>query len=132
MNQCQKPSRSFSKEDKKAIKKIDPIICEVLKQFAQKYNYDAGSFIYNYAMSFSKNILLDIGSVPITYNFSYLNTTKLSKTEKNAISKICKNAMKNQNIDIVGDAVALTGIKYIFKKLQEIMEKRLFKKKKIQ
>lgn len=48
--------------DKKAIKKIDPIICEVLKQFAQKYNYDAGSFIYNYAMSFSKNILLDIGS----------------------------------------------------------------------
>ena len=68
-------------------------------------------------MSFSKNILLDIGSVPITYNFSYLNTTKLSKTEKNAISKICKNAMKNQNIDIVGDAVALTGIKYIFKKL---------------
>ena len=103
--------------DKKAIKKIDPIICEVLKQFAQKYNYDAGSFIYNYAMSFSKNILLDTGSVPITYNFSYLNTTKLSKTEKNAISKICKNAMKNQNIDIVGDVVTLTGIKYIFKKL---------------
>lgn len=103
--------------DKKAIKKIDPIICEVLKQFAQKYNYDAGSFIYNYAMSFSKNILLDTGSVPITYNFSYLNTTKLSKKEKNAISKICKNAMKNQNIDIVGDVVALTGIKYIFKKL---------------
>ena len=29
----------------------------------------------------------------------------------------CKNAMKNQNIDIVGDVVALTGIKYIFKKL---------------
>ncbi len=66
---------------------------------------------------FQKIYLLDTGSVPITYNFSYLNTTKLSKTEKNAISKICKNAMKNQNIDIVGDVVALTGIKYIFKKL---------------
>ena len=25
--------------------------------------------------------------------------------------------MKNQNIDIVGDVVTLTGIKYIFKKL---------------
>ena len=103
--------------DKKAIKKIDPVVCEILKQFAQKYNYDEKGFVYSYAMSFSRNVLIDTISAPITYNFSYLNMSKLSKTEKNAIANICKNAMKNQNIDIVGDVFAFTGIKYIFKKL---------------
>lgn len=103
--------------DKRAIKKIDPIICEVLSRFAEKYNYDANNLIYNYAMSFSRNLLVEEDIAPITYNFSYINTIQLTKTDKKAISKICKNAIKNQNIDIVGDALAVTGIKYIFKKL---------------
>lgn len=40
--------------DKKVIKKIDPIICEMLINFAKEYNYDIQNLIYNYAMSFSK------------------------------------------------------------------------------
>lgn len=104
--------------DNKVIKKIDPTVCYLLERFAQKYNYDARTLIYNYAMSFSKkdeNETYDI--TPITYNFSYLKGTNLSKKEKTIISKICKNALKNEKIDIVGGVTGFSRIKYIFKRL---------------
>ena len=104
--------------DNKVIKKIDPTVCYLLERFAQKYNYDARTLMYNYAMSFSKkdeNETSDI--IPITYNFSYLKGTNLSKKEKTIISKICKNALKNEKIDIVGGVTGFSRIKYIFKRL---------------
>lgn len=42
--------------DNKVIKKIDPTVCYLLERFAQKYNYDARTLMYNYAMSFSKKM----------------------------------------------------------------------------
>lgn len=103
--------------DKKIIKKIDPIVCELLNKFAEQYDYDAGSLIYNYAMSFSKNEIIKTDFSNITYNFAYINGTSLSKTEKREISKICRNALKNENVDIVGSIALFSGIKYAFKKL---------------
>lgn len=104
--------------DNRVIKKIDPTVCYLLERFAQKYNYDARTLIYNYAMSFSKNNENDTDTVvPITYNFSQLTGTNLSKKEKKLISKICKNAFKNAQIDIIGGVTGLSKIKYIFKRL---------------
>ena len=103
--------------DKKVIKKIDPSICEILIRFAKKYNYDAQSLIYNYAMSFSRSDETEIENVPtITYNFAYLKETNLDKKEKETISKICKNARKNNKIDIIGYNTGIKRIKYIFKR----------------
>ena len=104
--------------DNKAIKKIDPAVCEVLDRFAKKYSYDTRYLIYNYAMSFSKNGENEIDiAIPITYNFSYLSATNLSKKEKKVVSKICKNALKNERVDIIGSVTGFTRIKYIFKRL---------------
>ena len=104
--------------DNKVINKIDPTVCEVLEKFAQKYNYDARNLIYNYAMSFSRKEETEIEvAIPITYNFSYLGGTNLSKKEKTTISKICKNALKNEKIDIIGGVTGFSRIKYIFKRL---------------
>lgn len=104
--------------DNKVIKKIDPTVCEVLERFAKKYNYDARYLIYNYAMSFSKNGENEIDiTIPITYNFSYLKGTNLSKKEKEIVSKICKNALKNEKVDIIGSVTGFGKIKYIFKRL---------------
>lgn len=103
--------------DKKVIKKIDPIVCEILVTFAKKYNYDAQNLIYNYAMSFSKNEESEIDSIPvITYNISYMEGTNLNKKEKEILSKICKNARKNEKIDIIGHITGFSKIKYIFKR----------------
>ena len=103
--------------DKKVIKKIDPIICEVLVRFAKLYNYDAQNLIYNYAMSFSKNEESEIDSIPtITYNISYMEGTKLNKKEKEILTKICKNAKKNEKIDIIGCTTGLSKIRYILKR----------------
>lgn len=103
--------------DRRVVKKLDPIVCEVLNKFAATYNYDARNLIYNYAMSFSRSEVSDGDTVPITYNFSYINGTKLRKTEKRTMAKICKNASRNEKIDIIGDFTKYSGIKYIFKKL---------------
>ena len=104
--------------DNKVINKIDPTVCEVLERFANKYNYDARYLIYNYAMSFSKNGENEIDiAIPITYNFSYLKGTNLSKKEKKVISKICKNALKNEKVDIIGSVTGFSRIKYVFKRL---------------
>ena len=103
--------------DKKVIKKIDPAVCEILIRFAKKYNYDAQNLIYNYAMSFSKNDETELENVPsITYNFSFLQETNLNKKEKEIITKICKNAKKNNKIYIVGYNTGIKRIKYILKR----------------
>lgn len=103
--------------DKRVIKKIDPSVCEILIKFAKKYNYDAQNLIYNYAMSFSKNDEIELENVPsITYNFSFLQETNLSKKEKEIITKICKNAKKNNKIYIVGYNTGIKRIKYILKR----------------
>lgn len=103
--------------DKKVIKKIDPIVCEVLVKFAKEYNYDTQNLIYNYAMSFSKNEEVELDAIPkIIYNFSFIEDTKLSKKEKEILIKICKNARKNEKIEIIGYSTGLNKIKYIFKR----------------
>lgn len=103
--------------DKNVINKIDSIICEILNEFAKKYDYDVRELIFNYAMSFSKYINSLDEIVPITYNFSYLNTTNLRNTEKRTIAKICKNANSNIYIDVIGNINKISKIKYIFKRL---------------
>ena len=110
-------SKDIKPFDKKVINKIDPIICEVLNAFAEKYNYDPRNLVYNYAMSFSRNVFIEADIVPITYNFSYINTIQLGKVEKREISKICKNANKNHNIDVIGINSTLSGIKYVLRRL---------------
>lgn len=103
--------------DKRVIKKIDPIICEVLVRFAKQYNYDAQNLIYNYAMSFSKSEEIEIDVIPsITYNIAYMEGTKLDKKEKEILSKICKNARKNEKVDIIGCNTGLSKIRYILKR----------------
>lgn len=107
--------------DKKTIKKIDPIVCEILTKFAKEYNYDAQSLIYNYAMSFSKSEDIEMDSIPqITYNVSYLDGTKLTKKEKEILQKICKNAKKNEKVEIIGYNVGIKKIKYMFKRVFSI------------
>ena len=107
--------------DKKTIKKIDPIVCEILTKFAKEYNYDAQSLIYNYAMSFSKSEDVEMDSIPqITYNVSYLDGTKLTKKEKEVLQKICKNAKKNEKVEIIGYNVGIKKIKYMFKRVFSI------------
>lgn len=110
--------------DKNIIKKIDPIICELLTNFSEKYNYDADDLIYNYAMTFSTSNIIRTEFVPIMYNMSYINETNLSKTEKREISKICRNAKANSIIDVIGEAISLKNIKHIFKRLFAINSKK--------
>lgn len=107
--------------DNNVIKKIDPTICEILEKFAKKYDYNEKKLIYDYAMSFSKNEENEIYSVtPITYNLAYLKNTNLSQKEKKTISKICKKAVANENIDIIGGITGFGKIKYIIKKIFNI------------
>lgn len=103
--------------DKKTIKRIDPIVCEVLDKFAKYYNYDAQSLIFNYAMSFSKSEEADLDLIPqIIYNFSFVDSSNLNKKEKEILLKMCKNAKKNCKIEIIGYNSGIKKIKYIFKR----------------
>ena len=107
--------------DSTVISKIDPTVCEVLERFAKRYNCDENSLIYSYAMSFSKREGCEITNVaPITYNLSSLKNTNLSRKEKTTISKICKKALENKNVDIIGCITGFGKIKYWFKKLFNI------------
>ncbi len=107
--------------DNNVIKKIDPTVCEVLERFAKKYNYNERQLIYNYAMSFSKNRENELDNIaPITYNLAYLKHTNLSKKERTIISKICKKAIENQNVDVIGGITGLKKMKYIIKKIFNI------------
>ena len=104
--------------DNVAIRKMDPTICMELEVFAKRYNFDERNLIYNYTMSFSKKCFDEIDTiVPITYNLAYLKNTNLSNKEKKVISKICKNASTNENIDIIGGITGFSKIKYMFKRL---------------
>ena len=104
--------------DKKVISRIDPTICDVLAQFAAKYDYEEAQLIYDYAMSYSNNVEAEWDNIPsITYNFSYFENANLSKKDKKVIERICKNARKNMNIDVIGNGIGLSKIKYLFKKL---------------
>ena len=106
--------------DRKAIKKIDPIICEILVEFANKYDYNVQNLIYNYAMSFSKYEEYDVDVIPqITYNLSYTSIvgTVLSKKEKATISRLCKDARKNEKIDMIGYVTKFNKIRYVLKRI---------------
>ena len=107
--------------DNNVIKKIDPTICEVLEKFARRYKCSETQLIYNYAMSFSNSIDDEIYTVaPITYNLSYLKNANLSKKEKNVISKICKKAIENEKIDIIGEITIFNKSRYMIKKIFNI------------
>ena len=90
----------------------------MLAQFAAKYDYEEAQLIYDYAMSYSNNVEAEWDNIPsITYNFSYFENANLSKKDKKVIERICKNARKNMNIDVIGNGIGLSKIKYLFKKL---------------
>lgn len=104
--------------DKKVVNKIDPLVCELLIECAERYGYNAPELVYDYAMSFSYNVESDIELVPaIVYNLSYLEQSSLSKKEKAIINKICKNAKKNNKVDIIETLSGFKRIKYILKRL---------------
>ena len=72
-------------------------------------------------MSFSKSEDVEMDSIPqITYNVSYLDGTKLTKKEKEVLQKICKNAKKNEKVEIIGYNVGIKKIKYMFKRVFSI------------
>lgn len=106
----------FKVFDKKVLSQIDPLVCELLIECAEKYDYNAQELIYNYAMTFSNNEDVDLVA-PITYNMCYLEESKLSKKEKSIIKKICKNARKNSRIEIIESFSGFRKIKYILKKI---------------
>ena len=101
--------------DKKVVNKIDPLICELLIECAERYGFDAQELVYNYAMSFVSG---DLESVPgIVYNISYINQSSLSRKEKAIINKICRNASKNNGIDVIESFSGFKKVKYVFKRL---------------
>lgn len=104
--------------DKKVVNKIDPLVCELLIECAERYGYNAPELVYDYAMSFSYNVESNTELVPaIVYNLSYLEQSSLSKKEKAIINKICKNAKKNNKIDVIETLSGFRRIKYILKRL---------------
>ena len=75
-----------------AIKKMDPIVCEILDRYAVQYDMDSQNLVYNYVMSFSSIDDYDSDILPaITYNLSYINEAKISKKEIKSLQKIVKN-----------------------------------------
>lgn len=103
--------------DKKVVKKIDPIICELFRKYAEKYNSNEQELIFNYAMSFSTTEKIEINAVPdITYNMPTISRTNLKKKEKNILAKICKNAKDNVKIYLIGNNTGLSKLKYVFKR----------------
>lgn len=119
--ECQEILEKYSKSeykvfDKKVINKIDPLICELLIECAEIYSYDAQELIYNYAMSFANTEELD--TLPtIIYNLCYIEDSKLSRKEKSIINKICKNARKNNRIEIIESFTGFRKFKYILKRI---------------
>jgi len=103
--------------DKKLINKIDPLVCELLIECAEKYGYEPQELIYNYAMSFSNNEQGDNNVPNIIYNLSHIEKSSLTKKEKAIINKICRFARKNNSIDLIESFSGFKRIKYIFKRL---------------
>lgn len=115
--------KEYKNIDKKVLSRIDPVICLILQEFANKYNENEQKLIYDYAMSFSKIEKYHEGALPnITYNLSYINEAQLSSKERKTINKICKNASQNRQIDVIGGTIKLTKIKYILIKIFNIKQ----------
>lgn len=101
--------------DKKVVNKIDPLICELLIECAERYGFEAQELVYNYAMSFATG---DSELVPgIVYNLSYINESSLSRKEKVIINKICRNASKNNVIDVIESFSGFKKVRYVLKRL---------------
>ena len=104
-----------------AIRKIDPIVCEILDRFAVQYDVDSQNLVYNYVMSFSKIDEYDSDILPaITYNLSYINEAKISKKEIKTLQKIVKNSTQNALVDIIGNVTMTEKIKCFMKKIFNI------------
>lgn len=104
-----------------AIRKMDPIICEILDRFAVQYDVDSQNLVYNYVMSFSSIDEYDSDILPaITYNLSYISETKISKKEKRTLQKIVKNSTQNALVDIIGNVTLSEKIKCFMKKIFNI------------
>lgn len=104
-----------------AIKKMDPIVCEILDRFAVQYDVDSKNLVYNYVMSFSSIDDYDSDILPaITYNLSYINEAKISKKEIKILQKIVKNSTQNALVDIIGNVTLSEKIKCFMKKIFNI------------
>lgn len=104
-----------------AIKKMDPIVCEILDRYAVQYDMDSQNLVYNYVVSFSSIDDYDSDILPaITYNLSYINETKISKKEIKSLQKIVKNSTQNALVDIIGNVTLSEKIKCFMKKIFNI------------
>ena len=104
-----------------AIKKMDPIVCEILDRFAVQYDVDSQNLVYNYVMSFSSIDDYDSDILPaITYNLSYINEAKISKKEIKILQKIVKNSTQNALVDIIGNVTLSEKIKCFMQKIFNI------------
>lgn len=104
-----------------AIKKMDPIVCEILDRYAVQYDMDSQNLVYNYVMSFSSIDDYDSDILPaITYNLSYINEAKISKKEIKSLQKIVKNSTQNALVDIIGNVTLSEKIKSFMKKIFNI------------
>lgn len=104
-----------------AIKKMDPIVCEILDRFAVQYDVDSQNLVYNYVISFSSIDDYDSDILPaITYNLSYINEAKISKKEIKILQKIVKNSTQNALVDIIGNVTLSEKIKCFMKKIFNI------------
>ena len=104
-----------------AIRKMDPIVCEILDRFAVQYDVDSQNLVYNYVMSFSSIDEYDSDILPaITYNLSYISEVKISKKEIRTLQKIIKNSTQNALVDIIGNVTLLEKIKCFMKKIFNI------------
>lgn len=104
-----------------AIKKMDPIVCEILDRYAVQYDMDSQNLVYNYVMSFSSIDDYDSDILPaITYNLSYINEAKISKKEIRTLQKIVKNSTQNALVDIIGNVTLSEKIKCFMKKIFNI------------
>ena len=104
-----------------AIKKMDPIVCEILDRYAVHYDMDSQNLVYNYVMSFSSIDDYDSDILPaITYNLSYINEAKISKKEIKILQKIVKNSTQNALVDIIGNVTLSEKIKCFMKKIFNI------------
>ena len=87
----------------------------MLIECAEKYGHNAQELVYNYAQSFVDR---ELETVPgIIYNLSYIEESNLSKKEKAIIKRICKNARKNNTIDIIESFSGFRKVKYLFKRI---------------
>ena len=102
------------------IRKMDPVVCEIINQFAKRFNKNSAKILYNYVMSFS-NQNVNIEELPkIIYNLSYLNELDISKHDSRTIQKIVKNASKNSLIETIGNITFTEKMKYFVRKLLNI------------